>query len=181
MNIKNDIEKILISEKEIQGKIKELASQISQDYKGRTPLLISILKGGVVFLSDLMRHLDIPVEIDFLGIASYGSSTKSSGIVKITKDFNYDISGRDIIIVEDIVDTGLSLQYIINLIKGKNPKSIKICALLDKIEAHSSDIEIDYKGFTVPDIFIVGYGLDYNEKYRNLPFIGVLKEGIYNK
>ncbi|MBC8313330.1 MAG: hypoxanthine phosphoribosyltransferase [Candidatus Cloacimonetes bacterium] len=181
MNIKDDIEKILISEKEIQEKIKKVASQISKDYKDKTPLLISILKGGVVFLTDLMRYIEIPIEIDFLGIASYGSSTKSSGVVKITKDFNYDISGRHIIIVEDIVDTGLSLKYIINLIKWKNPESIKICALLDKESAHSSDIKIDYKCFIAPDEFVVGYGLDYSEKYRNLPFIGVLKKEIYNK
>lgn len=177
--MKNDIEKILISEQEIQKKVKELATQISRDYKGRVPILISILKGGVVFLSDLMRYIDITVEIEFLGIASYGSSSKSSGVVKITKDCNYDISGRNVIIVEDIVDSGLSLQYIVNLLKGKKPRSIKICVLLDKLGAHSQDIKMDYKGFTVPNVFIVGYGLDYNERYRNLPYIGVLKKEIY--
>jgi len=177
--MKNDIEEVLISEDEIQQKIKELGAQISKDYKGRVPILISILKGGVIFLVDLMRHISIPIEIEFLGVASYGSSTESSGIIKLTKDCNYDISNRDIILVEDIIDTGLSIKYIINLLKNKNPKSIKICVLLDKPEAHKQDIKIDYKGFTVPNKFVVGYGLDYKEKYRNLPFIGILKKEIY--
>ena len=177
--MKDDIERILISEDEIQKKVKELAAQIARDYSGKVPVLISILKGGVIFLSDLIRYIDIPVEIEFLGIASYGSLTKSSGVVKITKDCNYDISGRDIIIIEDIVDSGLSLQYIINLLKWKKPKSIKICVLLDKLGADLQNIKMDYKGFTVPNVFVVGYGLDYNEKYRNLPYIGILKEEIY--
>ncbi|MCK4357715.1 MAG: hypoxanthine phosphoribosyltransferase [Candidatus Cloacimonetes bacterium] len=177
--MRNDIEKILISKDTIQKKIKELGAQISRDYKGKVPILISILKGGVIFLVDLMHNINIPIEIEFLGVASYGSSTKSSGIIKLTKDCNYDISGRDIILVEDIIDTGLSLKYIMNLLKNKNPNSIKICVLLDKAEAHKQDIKIDYKGFTVPNEFIVGYGLDYKEKYRNLPFIGILKKEVY--
>ncbi len=174
-----DIEKILYSEQDIQQKVEELGKQISRDYKDKNPILISILKGGVVFLADIMRALDIPIEIEFMGVASYGNSTKSSGVVQITKDCNTDISDRHVLIIEDIVDTGLSLKYITRYLQGKNPSSLKICVLMDKVDAHELDIEMSYKAFDVPDEFIVGYGLDYDEKYRNLPYIGILKKEIY--
>ncbi len=175
----NDIEKILYTEQDIKGKVKELGEQISSDYKDKNPILISILKGGVVFLADIMRALDIPIEIDFMGVASYGNSTKSSGVVQITKDCNIDISDRHVLIIEDIVDTGLSLNYILRYLQGKNPLSLRICVLMDKVDAHELDIEMSYKAFDVPNEFIVGYGLDYDEKYRNLPYIGILKKEIY--
>jgi len=175
----NDIEKILYSEQDIKEKVKEIGEQISRDYKDKNPLLISILKGGVVFLADIMRAVSIPVEIEFMGVASYGNSTKSTGVVQITKDCNIDISDRHVLIIEDIVDTGLSLNYILRYLKGKNPRSLRICVLLDKVDTHEPDIEMAYKAFDVPDEFIVGYGLDYDEKYRNLPYIGILKKEIY--
>ncbi|MDP8226645.1 hypoxanthine phosphoribosyltransferase [bacterium] len=175
----NDIEKILYTEQDIKEKVKELGEQISSDYKDKNPILISILKGGVVFLADIMRALDIPIEIDFMGVASYGNSTKSSGVVQITKDCNIDISDRHVLIIEDIVDTGLSLNYILRYLQGKNPLSLRICVLMDKVDAHELDIEMSYKAFDVPNEFIVGYGLDYDEKYRNLPYIGILKKEIY--
>ena len=174
-----DIEKILYSEQDIRQKVEELGKQISSDYKGKNPLLISILKGGVVFLADIMRAVSIPVEIEFMGVASYGNSTKSTGVVQITKDCNIDISNRHVLIIEDIVDTGLSLNYILRYLQGKNPRSLRICVLLDKVDTHEPDIEMAYKAFDVPDEFIVGYGLDYDEKYRNLPYIGILKKEIY--
>ena len=175
----NDIEKILYSEQDIKEKVKEIGEQISRDYKDKNPLLISILKGGVVFLADIMRAVSIPVEIEFMGVASYGNSTKSTGVVQITKDCNIDISDRHVLIIEDIVDTGLSLNYILRYLQGKNPRSLRICVLLDKVDTHEPDIEMAYKAFDVPDEFIVGYGLDYDEKYRNLPYIGILKKEIY--
>ncbi|HHE39970.1 MAG TPA: hypoxanthine phosphoribosyltransferase [Candidatus Cloacimonetes bacterium] len=174
-----DIEKILFSEQDIKEKVEELGRQISGDYKNKNPILISILKGGVVFLADIIRALDIPIEIEFMGVASYGNSTKSSGVVQITKDCNIDISDRHVLIIEDIVDTGLSLNYITRYLQGKNPKSLKMCVLLDKVGAHEPDIGMAYKAFDVPNEFIVGYGLDYDEKYRNLPYIGILKKEIY--
>ncbi len=174
-----DIKEILFSENEIQNKIKKLGRRISEDYKGKCPVLISILKGGTVFIADLMREIQITMEIDFLGVASYGSSTKTSGVVEITKDCKIDLNGRDVLIIEDIIDTGLSLQYIIDCLQRKNPRSLKICVLLDKVDARKQYIPVEYKGFTIPDEFVVGYGLDYAEKYRNLPFIGILKKEIY--
>ncbi len=174
-----DIEEILYTEQDIKEKVKELGEQISSDYKDKNPILISILKGGVVFLADIIRALDIPIEIDFMGVASYGNSTKSSGVVQITKDCNIDISDRHVLIIEDIVDTGLSLNYILRYLQGKNPLSLRICVLMDKVDAHELDIEMSYRAFDVPNEFIVGYGLDYDEKYRNLPYIGILKKEIY--
>ncbi len=175
----SDIKKVLFTEQQIQQKVAEFGAKISLDYQGKNPVLISILKGGVVFLADLMRKITIPVEIEFLGISSYGKSTKSSGVVKIIKDLNIDIAGRHILIVEDIVDTGLSLTYIKNLLIARNPQSIRICALLDKVEARRQEIFIDYCGFRIGNEFVVGYGLDYAEKYRNLPYIGILKPECY--
>jgi len=178
--MRNDIEKILKTETEIQEKIKQLGKQISKDYEGKNPIMICILKGGIVFLSDLMRSISIKVELDFMSLSSYGNSTKSSGVVRIKKDIDADILDRDVIIVEDIVDSGLTLKYLDEYFMQHNPASVKICTLLDKPKAHKIDINIDYVGFEVGNEFVVGYGLDYAQKYRNLPYIGILKKEIYS-
>ena len=178
--MKNDIEEILITETKIQERIKQLGEQISKDYKGKNPVMICILKGGIVFLSDLMRNISTKVELDFMSLSSYGDSTKSSGVVRIKKDIDVDIANRDVIIVEDIVDSGLTLKYLDEYFMQHNPKSVKICTLLDKPNAHQIDIKIDYLGFEVGNEFVVGYGLDYAQKYRNLPYIGILKKEIYS-
>ena len=178
--MRNDLERILITEEEIQEKVKQLGTQISKDYKGKNPVLICILKGGVVFLSDLMKNITTHVQIDFMVLSSYGDSTKSSGVVRIKKDIDVNILNRDVIIVEDIVDSGLTLKYIDEYFMQHKPASIKICALLDKPESHKIDIKIDYIGFEVGNEFVVGYGLDYSQKYRNLPFFGILKKEIYS-
>lgn len=175
----NDISAILFDERKIQDRIRELANRISSDYMGKNPVLISILKGGFVFMADLARAITIPVELDFMAISSYGSGTVSSGVVKIKKDIDIDLGGRDVIIVEDIVDSGLSLQYIKDYLNKHNPASLKVCVLLDKPAAHKTEVQFDYVGFEIGNEFVVGYGLDYDEKYRNLPFIGILKEEIY--
>ena len=176
----NDLEKILKTETEIQEKIKHLGEQISKDYEGKNPVMICILKGGIVFLSDLMRTISINVELDFMSLSSYGDSTKSSGVVRIKKDIDVDLSNRDVIIVEDIVDSGLTLKYLDEYFMQHNPSSVKICTLLDKPKAHKIDLKIDYVGFEVGNEFVVGYGLDYAQKYRNLPYIGILKKEIYS-
>ncbi len=176
----NDIKEVLLDEPTIQKKVKEIAGQISLDYKNKFPVIICILKGGVLFLTDLIKNISIPVELDFMALSSYGDTTKSSGVVKIKKDIDVDIAGRHVIIVEDIVDSGLTLKYINDYFTQHKPASIKICALLDKPKAHKTKIHIDYLGFEVGNEFVVGYGLDYAQKYRNLPYIGILKEEIYS-
>jgi len=176
----NDIEKILFDSNHILNRVQELGLQISDEYKERNPVLICILRGSVMFLSDLMKNISVGVEIDFLSLSSYGDSTKSSGIVKIRKDIDTEITNRHVIVVEDIVDTGLTLKYIEEYLAKHEPASIKICALLDKPEAHKTDIRIHYKGFDIGNEFVVGYGLDFSEKYRNLPYIGILKKEIYS-
>jgi hypoxanthine phosphoribosyltransferase len=181
MNVMNcDISSVLFDEYKIQARTREIGLKISSEYKGKDPIFIGILKGGFVFLADLLRNITIPVEVDFLAISSYGSGTQSSGVVKIKKDIDIDISGRDVIIVEDIVDSGLSLQYIKEYIQKHNPASVKVCVLLDKPKAHKIEVSFDYVGFEIGNEFVVGYGLDYNEHYRNLPYIGILKEEIYS-
>lgn len=175
----NDIESIIITKNQIDEKVKELGKIIARDYFGKKLMLIGILKGSVVFISDLMREIDIPIEIDFMAVSSYGMSSKTSGIVKIIKDLDEDIEGKDILIVEDIIDSGITLNHLKEFFKTRNVKSLKICTLLNKPERRKVDIEIDYTGFDIPDKFAVGYGLDYAGKYRNLPFIGVLKKEIY--
>ena len=172
----NDIEKVLYSEKEISDIVTELGAQISEDYKDKNLLMVSVLKGSVVFMSDLMRAVTIPCEIDFMAVSSYGNKTTSSGTVRILKDLDRDISGYDVLLVEDILDSGKTLNYLMDLLYARNPASIRICTLFDKPERREVDIYADYKGLLVPDEFIVGYGLDYSEKYRNLPYIGVLKD-----
>ncbi|HOK23723.1 MAG TPA: hypoxanthine phosphoribosyltransferase [Candidatus Hydrothermia bacterium] len=161
----------LISEDQIRQRITELASQIEKDFMGEVPILVGILKGSFVFLADLMRKLNMDVQVDFLGVSSYGKSTKTSGIVKILKDLGTSIEGRDVILVEDICDSGLTLKYIVDLLRSRKPRTIKVCVLLDKKERKVVNINLDYVGFEVPDRFLVGYGLDYGERYRNLPYI----------
>ncbi len=180
MSLKDDIKKVLISEQEIKEINKKLAAMINKDYVGKKLLLVSVLKGAVVFMTDLMREIDLPCTIDFMIVSSYGSGTKTSGVVKIIKDLDTNLEGYDVLIVEDILDTGLTLSYIVDILKGRNPNSVKICTFLDKPERRAADIRADYIGTQVPDEFVVGYGLDYDEKYRNLPFVGVLKPEIYS-
>ena len=177
----DDIDYILFSEETLRQTVKKLGAQISEDYKDRNLLLVSILKGSIVFMSDLMRSISIPCNIDFMAVSSYGSGVKSSGTVRILKDLDRDIRGYDVLIVEDILDSGMTLNYLMDLLYARNPNSIRICTLFDKPERRSVDIYADYKGIDVPDEFIVGYGLDYDEVYRNLPYVGVLKREIYDK
>lgn len=179
--MKQDIERVLISEEELRTRVLEMGSQISRDYQGKNLLMVSVLKGSVVFMSDLMRAISIPCRIDFMAISSYGSGVKTSGVVKIIKDLDIPLEGYDLLIVEDILDSGMTLDYTIGMLQGRNPKSIRLCTLLDKPERRKVDIKADYVGFTVPDAFVVGYGLDYDEKYRNLPYVGILKPEVYSK
>ena len=177
--MKNDILKILVTEEELQKKVSELGAQISRDYEGKNLLLVSVLKGSVVFMADLMRAITIPAKIDFMAVSSYGSGTKTSGVVKIIKDLDLDLSGYDVLIVEDILDSGMTLKYITELLSARGTRSIKIATLLDKPSRRKVDIKADYFCFDIPDEFVVGYGLDYDEKYRNYPAVGVLKPEVY--
>lgn len=167
---------VLISEEQIRDRIREIGAQITRDYSGRNPLLIGVLKGACFFLSDLMRAIDTRLSIEFMAISSYGSSTRTSGEVRILKDLDVPIEGRDILVVEDIVDTGLTLSYLIANLQSRGAASVKLAALLDKFERREREVKIDYLGFKIPDEFVVGYGLDFAERYRNLPFIGVLRD-----
>lgn len=176
-----DIEHIFFSEETLQQRVKDLGEQITRDYMGSEPVFVGVLKGSFVFMADLMRNIDINCLIDFMAVSSYGSGTTTTGAVKITKDLSRDIHGRDVIIVEDILDSGVTLSYLKNYLAVREPASIKICTLLDKPARRKADITPDYVGFECPDAFIVGYGLDFAEKYRNLPYIGVLKPEIYEK
>lgn len=176
----NDIEKVLLSEEELQNIVHKLGSQISEDYKDKKLVLVSVLKGSVVFMADLMRAITIPCTIDFMSVSSYGSGTKTSGVVKIVKDLDTDVvNGADLLIVEDILDSGVTLEYLMKVLSARNPNSIRICTLLDKPERRKANIKADYSGAQIPDAFVVGYGLDYDEKYRNLPFVGALKPAVY--
>ena len=168
------VTEVLIEEDDLQRRIGELGVEISADYQGRDLLLVGVLKGAVFFLSDLMRHIDIPVEVDFMAVASYGSATDSSGVVRILKDLDVVIEGRDVLIVEDIVDSGLTLQYLLRNLGSRNPASLEVCALLTKPERRKVELRARYVGFEIPDRFVVGYGLDYAERYRNLPFVAAL-------
>lgn len=181
MSMHDDIKEVLVSEEQLKARIAELGAQISKDYEGKNLVLVSILKGSVVFMADLMRAVSIPCSIDFMVVSSYGSSTVTSGLVKIIKDLDDDLSGKDVLIVEDILDTGVTLSNLVPMLKLRNPNSVKICTILDKPSRRKVDIEPDYEGFEVPDKFVVGYGLDYDEKYRNLPYVGVLKPEVYSK
>ena len=177
--MEKDILKVLISESELDKKVKELGKEISADYKGKNLLLVSVLKGSVVFMADLMRAINIPCEIDFMCVSSYGNGVKTSGVVKIIKDLDINLEGQDLLLVEDILDSGLTLSYIKSILLERAPNSIRICTLLDKPERRQADLKADYIGFQVPDQFVVGYGLDYDEKYRNMPSIGILKPEVY--
>lgn len=180
-NMDNCIESVLFSEEKIAEIVKNLGEQISKDYNGKKLLLVSVLKGSVVFMADLMRNITIPCEIDFMVVSSYGAGTKTSGNIKIIKDLNIDIADYDLLIVEDILDSGVTLSTLKKMLEGRKPASIKICTFLDKPERRKADIKADYCGFAVPDEFIVGYGLDFDEKFRNLPYVGVLKRECYEK
>ncbi len=173
------IKEILVSEEQIKKRVKELGEQITKDYQGKEPVVVGILKGAVVFLSDLIREIKIPIHIDFMAVSSYGKSSISTGEVRIIKDLDFSVEEKDIIIVEDIIDTGLTLGYLKELLVKRGADSVKICTLLDKPERRKININVDYIGFTIPDEFIIGYGLDYNEKYRNYPFVAALKEEYY--
>ncbi len=178
----NDIERVLISEEELKEIVKRLGAEITRDYKDKNLVLVSVLKGSVVFMADLMREIKVPCSIDFMSVSSYGSGTKTSGVVRIIKDLDTDVvDGADLLIVEDILDSGVTLEYLIKVISARNPKSVKICTLLDKPERRKANVKADYAGARVPDAFVVGYGLDYDEKYRNLPFVGALKPAVYEK
>ncbi|HWG08176.1 MAG TPA: hypoxanthine phosphoribosyltransferase [Solirubrobacteraceae bacterium] len=166
---------VLVSAEEVQRRVAELGEQISRDYAGRSLLLVGVLKGAVFFLSDLMRYIDVPVEVDFMAVASYGSATDSSGVVRILKDLDASIEGRDVLIVEDIVDSGLTLQYLMRNLGSRNPSTLEVCALLTKPERRKVDLPTRYVGFEIPNRFVVGYGLDYDERHRNLPFVAVLE------
>lgn len=180
-SMNDDIQKVLVSEEQLKAKVAELGAQISRDYEGKNLVLVSILKGSVIFMADLMRAVTIPCSIDFMVVSSYGSGTTTSGLVKIVKDLQNDLSGMDVLIVEDILDTGVTLSNLIPMLRLRNPNSIKLCTILNKPSRRRADITPDYNGFDVPDEFVVGYGLDYDEKYRNLPYVGVLKPSVYEK
>ena len=176
----NDIDHILVSEDALKAKVNELGAQISRDYAGKDLLLVSILKGSVVFMADLMRAVQIPCAIDFMVVSSYGgANTSSTGLVKIIKDLDADLTGRDVLIVEDILDSGVTLHYLMQILAARGANSIRLCTLLSKPERRKIQVDVDYLGFEIPDEFVVGYGLDYAEKYRNLPDIGVLRPEIY--
>lgn len=177
--MKEDILKVLVSEEEIKQKVASIGQKISEDYKDKNLLMVSVLKGSVVFMADLMRSIDIFARIDFMSVSSYGSGTKTSGVVKIIKDLDIDLDGYDLLLVEDILDSGKTLYYLKEILTQRNPASIKIATLLNKPARREADIHPDYVCFEVPDEFVVGYGLDYAEKYRNLPYIGVLKPDVY--
>jgi hypoxanthine phosphoribosyltransferase len=180
MDLQNDIAKILISREQLEQRIHELGEAISRDYAGKDLLLVCILKGGVVFLSDLVRAIHIPHAIEFMAISSYGGTrTESSGVVRIMMDLNTSIENRNVLIVEDIIDTGHTLAHIVDLLKTRNPQSLRICTLLNKSSRREVPVQVDYIGFDIPNEFVVGYGLDFNEIYRNLPFVGVLKPERY--
>mgnify|MGYP000824479358 CR=1 FL=1 len=179
--MENDIKEILLTEKELADKTRELAAQIMRDYERKNPLIVSVLKGSFIFMADLVRQIKIPCTVDFMALSSYGAGVKTSGQVRIIKDLDRDISGRDVIVVEDILDSGLTLSYLLELLKAREPRSIRLCTLLDKPDRRKVDVTVDYRGFTIPDEFVVGYGLDFDERYRNLPYIGVLKPCVYEK
>lgn len=175
----NDIEKVLITKEELAARIEELGNEITAEYAGKDILMIGVLRGAVIFMADLARAIKVPVALDFMAVSSYGASTSSSGVVRILKDLDEEIAGKHLLIVEDIIDSGLTLKYLLENLKSRKPASVKICTLLSKPDRRKVDVCIDYNGFSVPDEFVVGYGLDYAEKYRNLPFIGILKPEVY--
>ena len=178
--LENDIKKILISHDEIVTAARELGQKLTEDYQGKNPILVGILKGSVPFMAELIKHIDTHIELDFMLVSSYHGGTSSTGVINIIKDIDQEIKGRDILFVEDIIDTGKTLKSLKELFEGRQPASVKIATLLDKPEGRLVEIEADYTCFTIPNEFVVGYGLDYDENYRNLPYIGVLKEEVYS-
>jgi hypoxanthine phosphoribosyltransferase len=177
--MKNDVKEVLYSEEELGLKIKEMGEKISIDYKDKELILIGVLKGSVMFMSDLMKKISIPCSMDFMAVSSYGNSTTTSGVVRILKDLDFEIEGKHVLIIEDIIDSGITLKYLMEYLRGRKPQSLEIACLLNKPERRKVELEVQYLGFDVPDYFLVGFGLDYAEKYRNLPYIGILKEEIY--
>ena len=177
----SDIEKVLVSEEELRDINRRLGAQITKDFEGKNLLVVGILKGSIYFMTDLTRCIDLPLKLDFLAVSSYGSGTRSSGIVKIVKDIDIELEGYDVLLIEDILDSGRTLQYVSEMLKSRRASSISICTLLDKPERRVVDLKPDYVGCSVPDEFVVGYGLDYDQKYRNLPYIGSLKREIYEE
>jgi hypoxanthine phosphoribosyltransferase len=178
-NMHQDIEEILISEQQLHAKVVELGKQITHDYQGKNLLLLGTLKGAVPFIADLARAIELPLEIDYMAVASYGDSTHSSGIVRIIKDLEGPVDQKHILIIEDIIDSGLTLHYLIDLLTRRHPLSLRICSLLNKERERLKNVPVDYSGFIIPDKFVVGYGLDYAQRYRNLPYIGILKPAVY--
>ncbi|MGI5971273.1 MAG: hypoxanthine phosphoribosyltransferase [Oscillospiraceae bacterium] len=179
--MKSDIKEILFSAERIAQRVEELGVMLMRDYKGKNPVFLGVLKGSFIFMADLIRHVDLECEVDFMSVSSYGSGTSTTGAVKILQDLRKDVEGRHVVIVEDILDSGVTLNYLIHYLKGRNPASVSICALLDKPSRRKAEIAADYVGFVCPDAFVVGYGLDYAEKYRNLPYIGVLRPEVYGE
>ena len=177
--LEKDIQEILFSEEELKACVKRIAEEIQRDYAGKEIMLIGVLRGSFVFMADLCRAIDLPCTLDFMSVSSYGKGTSSSGQVQITKDLSEDISGRHVIVVEDILDSGNTLSYLLKILQHRNPASVRLCTLLDKPDRRVKPVELHYSGFTIPDAFVVGYGLDYAEKYRNLPYIGILKPEVY--
>lgn len=174
-----DIAEILISEEQISARTQELGAQITRDYQGKNLLLLGTLKGAVPFIADLARAIDLPLEIDYMAVASYGNATASSGIVRIIKDLEGPVEQKHILVIEDIIDSGLTLHYLVDLLRRRNPLSLRICTLLNKERERDKHIEVDYQGFVIPDKFVVGYGLDYAQRYRNLSYVGILKPAVY--
>lgn len=177
--IHEDVERILISAEEIQEKIGHLAKQITDDYRDKDLLLVGVLKGAFVFMSDLAREIHLPIDFDFMAVSSYGSSTKSSGVVRILKDLDYEITGRHVLLVEDIIDSGLTISYLLRYLEARRPASLEICSLFWKKGEQAVELDVRYPGFEIPPVFVVGYGLDFAERYRNLPYIGILKPSAY--
>jgi hypoxanthine phosphoribosyltransferase len=174
-----DIEDVLISEEEIQRKTAELGAQISRDYAGKDLLLVGVLKGAFVFMSDLARHISLPMEFDFMAVSSYGAATQTSGVVRILKDLDHEIAGRNVLIVEDIVDSGLTLSYLMKNLRTRKPASVEVCALMHKVGVQQVPLDLKYVAFEIPPVFVVGYGLDFAERFRNLPYVGTLRPEVY--
>lgn len=178
--MKKAIKEVLLTEEEITTRVKELGKEISRDYQGKDLLLVGILKGAVIFMAELCKNIDLPITIDFMAVSSYGNSSRSTGEVKIVKDLDFSVEGKDVLIVEDIIDTGLTLAYLTDNLRKRGANSVRIVTLLDKPDRRNIEVKVDYLGFSIPDEFVIGYGLDYAELYRNLPFVASLKEEIYS-
>ena len=181
VEMEHDIQEVLFSQEQLDRRVTEIAEQINRDYAGKEILLVSVLRGSFIFMADLARKITLPCRIDFMSVSSYGKGTSSSGQVQITKDLSEDISGLHVIVIEDILDSGNTLSYLLRLLEQRHPASIRLCTLLDKPERRVKEVAVHYSGFSIPDAFVVGYGLDYAERYRNLPYIGILKPEVYSK